>query len=54
MHNYPTGWLLKKMMEEEDKLLVKCLLWSDIPFSITKNNPFYHPMIDVIAIVGPR
>ena len=27
--------------------------WSDIPLSITKNNPFWQPMCDAIAVVGP-
>jgi hypothetical protein len=31
----------------------KCFLWSDIPFNIVKNNPFYQPMFDAVAIVGP-
>jgi hypothetical protein len=26
---------------------------SDIPFNIAKNNPFYHSMFEVAAIVGP-
>jgi hypothetical protein len=42
----------KKEMEEADKLLAKCFLWSDIPFNIA-NNPFYHPMFEAAAIVGP-
>jgi hypothetical protein len=32
----------------------KCFLWSDIPFNMAKNNPFYQPMFDAVAIVGPR
>jgi hypothetical protein len=42
----------KKETEEANKLVAKCLLWSDIPFNIA-NNPFYHPMFEVAAIVGP-
>lgn len=30
----------------------RCLFWSDLPLSITKNNPFCQPMGDVIAIVS--
>jgi hypothetical protein len=41
-----------KEMEEADKLVAKCFLWSDIPFNIA-NNPFYHPMFEAAAIVGP-
>jgi hypothetical protein len=41
-----------KETEEVDKLLAKCFLWSDIPFNIA-NNPFYHPMFEAAAIVGP-
>jgi hypothetical protein len=38
--------------EEANKLVAKCFLWSDIPFNIA-NNPFYHPMFEAAAIVGP-
>jgi hypothetical protein len=41
-----------KETEEADKLVAKCFLWSDIPFNIA-NNPFYHPMFEAAAIVGP-
>ena len=40
--------------EEADKLVARCFLWSDNPFNITKNNPFYHSMFEAAAIVGPR
>jgi hypothetical protein len=43
----------RKATEEVDKLVVKCFLWSDIPFNIA-NNPFYHSMFEAAAIVGPR
>jgi hypothetical protein len=33
--------------------VAKRFLWSDIPFNIA-NNPFYHSMFEVAAIVGPR
>jgi hypothetical protein len=42
----------KKETEEADKLVAKCFLWSDIPFNIA-NDPFYHPMFEAAAIVGP-
>jgi hypothetical protein len=42
----------KKETEEDDKLVAKCFLWSDIPFNIA-NNPFYHPMFEAATIVGP-
>jgi hypothetical protein len=42
-----------KEKQEADKLVGKCFLWSDIPFNIAKNNPFYQSMFDVVAIVGP-
>jgi len=45
--------LEKKEKEEADKLLGKFLLWSDIPFSVARNNPFFQPIVDAIAIVGP-
>jgi hypothetical protein len=44
----------QKKKEETDKLVGKCFLWSDIPFNIAKNNPFYQPMFDAIVVVGPR
>jgi hypothetical protein len=42
----------RKEMEDADKLVAKCFLWSDIPFNIA-NNPFYHSMFEAAAIVGP-
>ena len=38
--------------EEADKLVAKCLLWSDISFNLARN-PFYHSMFEAAAIVGP-
>ena len=38
---------------EADKLVGRCFLWSDIPFSIAKTNPFYQPMFDAAVVVGP-
>jgi hypothetical protein len=42
----------QKEKEEVDKLVGKCFLWSDIPFNIAKNNPFYQPMFDPVVVVG--
>jgi hypothetical protein len=44
----------KGEQEEVDKLVGKCFLWSDIPFNIAKNNPFYQRMFDAVVVVGPR
>jgi hypothetical protein len=43
-----------KKKEEADKIVAKCFLWSDIPFNIAENNPFYHSMFEAVGIVGPR
>jgi hypothetical protein len=45
--------MVKKKEEEADRIVARCFLWSDIPFNIAKNNPFYHSMFEVAAIVGP-
>ena len=45
--------LKKKEKKEGDKVVGRCLFWSDIPLSITKNNPFWQPMCDAIVVVGP-
>eukprot|EP00253_Pinus_taeda_P033801 PITA_33801 len=42
----------KKEKAEADRLVSRCLLWSDVPFNIVKTNPFYQPMFDVVAVVG--
>eukprot|EP00253_Pinus_taeda_P023390 PITA_23390 len=48
------GSMLKRTEKEEaDNLLAKFLLWSDIPFSIIRNNHFFQPVVDVISSVGP-
>lgn len=39
--------------EQADRLMAKFLLWSDIPFSVVRNNPFFQPTVDAIASVGP-
>eukprot|EP00253_Pinus_taeda_P001827 PITA_01827 len=44
----------KKEKVEADRLVSRCLLWSDVPFNIAKTNPFYQPMFDAVAVVGPR
>jgi hypothetical protein len=42
-----------KEKQEADKFVGRFFLWSDIPFSISKNNLFYQFVFDFIAIVGP-
>ncbi len=49
-----TSMLKKTEKEHADKLLAKFLLWSDILFSIVRNNPFFQPVVDAIVTVGPR
>jgi hypothetical protein len=43
-----------KIKEKEvvNKIVGRCLLWSDIPFNFARN-PFYVSMFEAIAIVGP-
>jgi hypothetical protein len=43
----------KREKQEADRVMGKCLFWSDLPLSITKNNPFWQPMCDAIVVVGP-
>jgi hypothetical protein len=45
--------LKKKEKEEADRVVGRCLFWSDIPLNITKNNPFWQSMCDAIVVVGP-
>eukprot|EP00253_Pinus_taeda_P010935 PITA_10935 len=45
--------LKKKEKAEADRVVSKCLLWSDAPFNIVKTNPLYQPMFDLVAVVGP-
>jgi hypothetical protein len=45
--------LKKKEKKEADRVVGRCPFWSDIPLSITKNNPFWQPMCDAIVVVGP-
>jgi hypothetical protein len=47
------SFLKKKEKKEEDRVVGRCLFWSNIPLSITKNNPFWQPMYDAITVVGP-
>jgi hypothetical protein len=44
--------LKKKEKEEAEKLVGRCLLWSDIPFNFARN-PFYVSMFEAASIVGP-
>jgi hypothetical protein len=46
--------LKKKEKKEAARAVGRCLFWSDIPLNITKNNPFWQPVCDVIAVVGPQ
>ena len=48
-----TSMLKKDAKKEVDKLVGRCLLWCDIPFSFARN-PFYVNMFEVVSIVGPR
>eukprot|EP00253_Pinus_taeda_P019670 PITA_19670 len=45
--------LRKTEKAKANRLVNKCLLWSDVPFNIAKTNPFYQPMFDVVVVVGP-
>jgi hypothetical protein len=47
------GSMLKIKEKEADKIVGRCLLWSDIPFNFAKN-PFYVSMFEVVTIVGPE
>ena len=42
----------KKEKQEADRVMGRCLFWKDLPLSITKTNPFWQPMCDVIVVVG--
>ena len=44
----------KREKEEADRIMGRMFFWSDLPLTITRNNPFFQPMCDAIAIVGPR
>ena len=51
----PITLMLKKNEKEQaHKLLGKFLVWSDITFSVARNNTFFQPIVDDIAVVGPR
>lgn len=43
----------KREKKEADRVMGRCLFWSDIPLSIVKNNPYWQLMCDAIAKVGP-
>eukprot|EP00253_Pinus_taeda_P004403 PITA_04403 len=43
----------KKEKQEADSVMGRCIFWSNLPLSITKTNPFWQPMCDAIAGVGP-
>eukprot|EP00253_Pinus_taeda_P021780 PITA_21780 len=42
-----------KKKQEADRVMGRCLFWSDLPLNITKTNPFWQLMCDAIAVVGP-
>ena len=42
----------KKEKAKADRLVSRCLLWSDVPFNIAKTNPFYQPMFDAVVVIG--
>jgi hypothetical protein len=44
--------MLKIKEKESNKIVGRCLLWSDIPFNFARD-PFYVSMFEVVAIVGP-
>jgi hypothetical protein len=48
-----SSMLKKKEKKEAYRAMERCLFWSDIPLSITKNNPFWQSMSDAIVVVGP-
>eukprot|EP00253_Pinus_taeda_P014538 PITA_14538 len=43
----------KKEKQEVDRVMGWCHFWSNLPLSITKTNPFWQPMCDVIVVLGP-
>eukprot|EP00253_Pinus_taeda_P002247 PITA_02247 len=43
----------KKEKQEADRLMGRVIFWSDLPLTITKTNPYWQPMCDAIAVVGP-
>eukprot|EP00253_Pinus_taeda_P017244 PITA_17244 len=43
----------KKEKQDADRVIGRCIFWSDLPLSISKTNPFWQPMCDAIAVVGP-
>ena len=44
----------ERVWQEASRLMRRCLFWSDLPLTITRNNPFWQSMCDAIAVVGPR
>ena len=43
----------KKKKQEAYRVMGRCLFWNDLPLNITKTNPFWQPMCDAIAVLGP-
>ena len=44
--------LKKKEKKEADRVVGRCLFWSDIPLSITKNNPFYNRCVMPLLLLA--
>eukprot|EP00253_Pinus_taeda_P001725 PITA_01725 len=44
----------KKEKQEVDRVMGRCIFWSDLPLSITKTNTCWQPMCDAIVVVGPE
>jgi len=42
----------RKEKQEANMFEGRCLYWTDIPLRITKTNPFFQLMFDVVTIVG--
>eukprot|EP00253_Pinus_taeda_P014474 PITA_14474 len=43
----------KKEKQEANRVMGRCIFWSNLPLSITKTNPYWQRMCDTIAVVGP-
>lgn len=48
----PIHSILKNKTEKVDRVVGRCIMWINIPFSTTKNNPFHHAMQDNVSFVG--
>ncbi len=43
----------KKAHHEAKRVMARCIFWSDLPLTITRNNPYWQKMCDAIAVAGP-